>query len=112
MTINSFNLQTPCLQVFGLPPADSGGTLRRNEMKAIVMDHDMLLNAARLMEREGGSFAGHIARAFYVADTMNRHALVTAFDGLFTKYYRQYRLEQRRNEPDWDADETNQGESK
>ncbi len=81
-------------------------------MKAIVMDHDMLLNAARLMEREGGSFAGYIARAFYVADTVNRHALVSAFDALFVKFYRQYKREQRRNEPDWDADETNQGESK
>ena len=33
MTINKFNSQTPCLQVVGQPPADSGGTLRRKQMK-------------------------------------------------------------------------------
>jgi len=81
-------------------------------MKAIVMDHDMLLNAARLMEREGGGFAGHIARAFYAADTVNRHALVSTFDDLFVKFYRKYRRDQMATQPDWDADETNQGESK
>ena len=71
-------------------------------MKAIVMDHDMLLNAARLMEKEGGSFAGHIARAFYVADSTNMEALVRAFDDLFAEYYRKYRRAQM----------INQGESK
>ena len=30
-----FNSQTWCLRVFGLPPADSGGTLRRSEMKEV-----------------------------------------------------------------------------
>jgi hypothetical protein len=63
-------------------------------MKAMELDHDMLLNAALLMEREGGSFAGHIARAFYVADSTNRERLLTAFDGLFVKFYLQYRREQ------------------
>lgn len=63
-------------------------------MKAMELDHDMLLNAALLMEREGGSFAGHIARAFYVADTTNRERLLTAFDDLFVKFYLQYRREQ------------------
>lgn len=61
-------------------------------MKAMDLDHDMLLNAALLMEREGGSFAGHIARAFYVADITNKERLLTAFDDLFCKYYRQHRL--------------------
>jgi hypothetical protein len=42
------------------------------------------------MESEGGSFAGHIARAFYVADTANRELLLTAFDDLFCKFYRQH----------------------
>jgi hypothetical protein len=64
-------------------------------MKAMELDHDMLLNAALLMEREGGSFAGHIARAFYVADSTNRERLLTAFDGLFCKFYRQHRINQR-----------------
>ena len=63
-------------------------------MKAMELDHDMLLNAALLMEREGGSFAGHIARAFYVADTTNRERLLSAFDDLFCKFYRQYRINQ------------------
>ena len=61
-------------------------------MKAMDLDHDMLLNAALLMEREGGSFAGHIARAFYCADSTNRERLLTAFDELFVKFYRQHRL--------------------
>jgi hypothetical protein len=61
-------------------------------MKAIDLDHDMLLDAARLMESQGGSFAGHIARAFYVADSTNRERLLTAFDDLFCKFYRQHRL--------------------
>jgi hypothetical protein len=61
-------------------------------MKAIDLDYDMLLSAARLMESQGGSFAGHIARAFYVADTTNREKLLSAFDDLFCKYYRQHRL--------------------
>lgn len=63
-------------------------------MKAMELDHDMLLSAARLMESEGGSFAGHIARAFYVADTTNRALLLTAFDDLFCKFYRQHRINQ------------------
>jgi hypothetical protein len=62
-------------------------------MKAMHLDHDMLLDAARLMEREGGSFAGHIARAFYCADSTNRERLLTAFDDLFVKFYRQHRLD-------------------
>jgi hypothetical protein len=69
-------------------------------MKAMDLDHDMLLSAARLMESQGGSFAGHIARAFYCADTTNREKLLSAFDGLFCKFYRQHRL-----------DEINQGET-
>lgn len=63
-------------------------------MKAMELDYDMALNAARLMEREGGSFAGHIARAFYVADSTNRERLLTAFDDLFVKFYRQHRINQ------------------
>jgi len=63
-------------------------------MKAIQLDHDMLLDAARLMESQGGSFAGHIARAFYCADSTNRERLLTAFDDLFCKFYKLHRLDQ------------------
>jgi len=61
-------------------------------MSAMDLDYDMLLSAALLMESEGGSFAGHIARAFYVADTTNRERLLSAFDDLFCKFYRQHRI--------------------
>jgi hypothetical protein len=63
-------------------------------MKAMELDRDMLLDAARLMEHEGGSFAGHIARAFYCADSTNRERLLVAFDDLFCKFYRMHRLDQ------------------
>ena len=63
-------------------------------MKAMELDHDMLLSAALLMEKEGGSFAGHIATAFYVADSTNKERLLTAFDDLFCKFYRQHRYYQ------------------
>tara|TARA_R110000822_G_scaffold17335_3_gene58482 strand:- start:3271 stop:3537 length:267 start_codon:yes stop_codon:yes gene_type:complete len=63
-------------------------------MTAMHLDHDMRLQAARCMEKEGGSFAGHIARAFYVADTQNAEALLKAFDNLFCKFY----MEHLRNE--------------
>ena len=71
-------------------------------MKAMQLDHDMLLSAARLMEAEGGSFAGHIARAFYVADSTNKERLLTAFDDMFVRFYKEH----RRNEI------INQGERK
>ena len=63
-------------------------------MKAIELDHDMALAAARLMEAEGGGFAGHLARAFYVADAANRMRILTAFDDLFVRYYKQHRRDQ------------------
>ena len=66
-------------------------------MKAMQLDHDMLLKAARLMEKEGGSFAGHIARAFYVADSTNMEKLVSAFDNLFNEFYRRHRIDQIAN---------------
>jgi len=56
-------------------------------MKAIDMTHGQRLAAALLMESQGGSFAGHIARAFYVADSYNTKLLMTAFDDLFCRYY-------------------------
>ena len=59
-------------------------------MKATDFDRDMLLQAAACMESEGGSFAGHIARAFYAADGRNAETLVTAFDDLFCKFYKEH----------------------
>ena len=67
-------------------------------MTAMHLDHDMRLQAARCMENEGGSFAGHIARAYYVADSTNAEALLTAFDGLFCKYYMEHCRNERRKE--------------
>ena len=71
-------------------------------MSAIDLDYAMLHKAAQQMEKEGGSFAKHIAQAFYVADSTNMELLVTAFDDLFAEYYRKYRRAQM----------INQGESK
>lgn len=51
------------------------------------LDHDQLLQAARLMESEGGSFAYHIARAFYVADRDNSRRLLASFAHLFEAFY-------------------------
>jgi len=60
-------------------------------MSAIDLDYNMLHKAAQQMEKEGGSFAKHIAQAFYVADSTNMEKLVRAFDSLFSEYYRKYR---------------------
>ena len=67
-------------------------------MKAMQLDHDMLLAAARVMESEGGSFAGHIARAFYVADLTNREKLLSAFDELFMQFYMKHMRDVRNRE--------------
>jgi hypothetical protein len=61
-------------------------------MKARDLDYEMLWDAARLMEQQGGGFAACIAQAFYRADASNRERLITAFDDLFVRYYKQHRL--------------------
>jgi len=61
-------------------------------MKAMDLDYEMLWDAARLMEQQGGGFAACIAQAFFRADAMNRKRLLTAFDDLFVRYYKQHRL--------------------
>jgi hypothetical protein len=66
-------------------------------MSAIDLDYNMLHKAAQQMEKEGGSFAKHIAQAFYVADSTNMYKLVEAFDDLFAEYYRKYRRDQMIN---------------
>ena len=67
-------------------------------MTAMHLDHDMRIQAARCMEREGGSFAGHIARAYYVADSTNAEKLLTAFDMLFLKFYAEHCRNERMKE--------------
>ena len=67
-------------------------------MKAMHLDLDMLLRAARMMESEGGSLAGHIARAFYVADLSNREKLLSAFDELFIQFYKKHMRDVRNRE--------------
>ena len=62
------------------------------------LNNDMLLKAARLMEAEGGSFAGHIARAFYVADSTNQRLLLQSFSPLFEKFYRAQYVRNMREE--------------
>lgn len=61
-------------------------------------DSDMWLDAARCMESEGGGFAGHIARAFYVADSSNKAKLLTAFESLFMKFYVEHLRKERMKE--------------
>jgi hypothetical protein len=67
-------------------------------MKAIELDYEMLWDAAKLMEQQGGSFAACIAQAFYRADATNRERLLIAFDDLFVKFYRIHRLNEMRKE--------------
>ena len=59
-------------------------------MKAMDLDLNMRLQAAKCMENEGGGFASHIARAYYRADGSNAEILLTAFDDLFCKYYKEH----------------------
>ena len=69
------------------------------------LSHDMRLQAAKCMENEGGSFAGHIARAFYVADYKNEQRLVNTFADLFCKFYMEHLRNERmkeRQEMNWD----------
>lgn len=61
----------------------------KEEMKE-EMKEAMLLMSARNMEKFGGSFASHIAAAFFVADSVNRKRLVAAFRDLFERYAKWY----------------------
>jgi hypothetical protein len=67
-------------------------------MKAIELDYEMLWDAAKLMEQQGGGFAACIAQAFYRADSMNRERLLIAFDDLFCKFYKLHRINEMRKE--------------
>jgi hypothetical protein len=55
-------------------------------MKANDMSERELNLAANNMRMYGGSFAGHIANAYFVADSTNVVRLVDAFPELFEKY--------------------------
>jgi len=67
-------------------------------MKVMDLDYEMLWDAAKLMEQQGGGFAACIAQAFYRADSTNRERLITAFDDLFVRYYKQHRINEMRKE--------------
>jgi hypothetical protein len=55
-----------------------------------AMTNDDYIHAAWMMERMGGGFAGHIARAYYVADEDNAQRLRSAFADLFSKFHAVY----------------------
>lgn len=61
-------------------------------MKApeLTMNRDNALKAARVMEDIGGSFAAHLARAFYAADSHNTARLLEAFPEMFERYYQHH----------------------
>ena len=51
-----------------------------------AMNQNQLFQAAREMQKHGGSFAHAIAEAYFCADYENRLTLVQAFKSLFEKY--------------------------
>lgn len=50
------------------------------------MKKDTYYDAAHLMQGTGGSFARHIAFAWFYADSINRAILEEAFRTLFERY--------------------------
>jgi hypothetical protein len=61
-----------------------------------VIDKDLYLDAAQLMESQGGSFARYIAKAYFAADSDNTQRLLKAFPDLFLKYRRMAEEDARR----------------
>ena len=61
-----------------------------------MIDKDLYLDAAMLMQRIGGSFAAHIAKAFIHADSDNTQRLLKAFPELFMRYRRMAEEDARR----------------
>lgn len=55
-------------------------------MKATEMTDSDLHKAAHNMRKYGGSFAAHIAEAYFCADAQNANALLDAFGHLFVQY--------------------------
>jgi len=56
-----------------------------DSLQAWFDQNDPFYNSAWAM-RSGGSFAGHIADAYMVADSRNRLILITAFKDLFVRF--------------------------
>jgi hypothetical protein len=52
----------------------------------LPLTEDECLHTAHAMREYGGSFAGYIADAYYVADLGNRARLLNAFGDLFRRY--------------------------
>jgi hypothetical protein len=59
------------------------------------MTKDQYLQAARLMEQYGGSFARHVASAYIYADSDNQRKLLSAFGDLFERYHRDFSEEKQ-----------------
>lgn len=55
-------------------------------MKATEMTDSDLRKAAHNMREYGGSFAAHIAEAYFCADAQNANALLDTFGHLFVRY--------------------------
>ena len=65
--------------------------MKENTPEVVRPQHDDdYIYAAHVMERIGGSFAAHIARAYFAADSGNRARLRAAFPDLFTRYFNVY----------------------
>jgi hypothetical protein len=55
---------------------------------------DQADKAARLMQRNYGSFAYALSCAYFAADSNNRETLLTAFQDLFQRVYSQHQADQ------------------
>ena len=65
--------------------------MKENTPEVVRPQHDDdYVYAAYMMERIGGSFAAHIACAYFAADSHNRERLRAAFPDLFTRYFNVY----------------------
>jgi hypothetical protein len=59
-----------------------------------TLTNDQADKAARLMQRNYGSFAYAISCAYFVADDSNKKILLTAFQSLFQRVYEQHQINQ------------------
>ncbi|MFN4278288.1 MAG: hypothetical protein ACK4FJ_18500 [Ferrovibrio sp.] len=65
-------------------------------MTFATADENEQFAAVEMMERIGGSFARHIARAWFAADSHNKAILETAFADLLTRYLALHRGDKAR----------------
>lgn len=70
------------------------------ELQAKPHGDDDYLHAAHLM-KGGGSFASHIADAYFAADRHNRERLKAAFPDLFTLHYNLWLRQENDKRFDW-----------